>query len=275
MIPTKQFWTLVRFQYLLNPSLWALPLLVGIISYIPFLIHGSHSSYHSSLSFFFISNQVFFFVGIFGAMILSPEKFQFGRMRTANYSFNSEFLLTRAVDRPIVYRSRAFLLYALFLLVPIGSMIYFTTAPELVINEYSSALTSKVIDSIPGSHAVAESTSHGQPDIVIPHGRLLLAAWQVWIFLLSLMALQLAVSFLSPYKLGPRIFWVLVYLSLLGPAFLPLFFIETMKNLPFASVSEGAFFFFVEYQPGIWIGTLMAVVACHFVCEQIFVRQEQ
>jgi hypothetical protein len=273
MNKTKQFWTLVKFQFSLNPALWFLPLIIGVTSLIPFMINRD-ATYHSSLSFYFYTNQNFFFVGIFGSMILAPEKFQFNRMKaTAVYS-GTEFLLTRAIDRPVLYRAKTFLLYSLILLLPICAVIYFLRTPDLIVQESSKPLTQQVLDHVPGCVLSAVPSAHGlQPNIIIPRGDVLIAEWQVWVFILAIIVLQLLISVLSPYKFGKTLFWALCYIGLLGPAFLPLYQLgKTLQDMP--SPPERLFYFFVEHQPAIWIGTTLAVIGCQIFCERYFARQE-
>jgi len=274
MNPAKQFWTLVKFQFLLNPVMWFLPLIMGMTTLIPFLSKGD-ATYHSSLSFYFYTNQNFFFVGIFGSMILAPDRFQMNRMRSMLAYSGTEFLLTRAIDRPILYRSKAFLLYALILVLPVCAMIYFLGKPALMVQEMSKNETKQVLEHVPDSIAAAAPSSPGlQPTITIPYGNVLLAEWQVWNFLLAILVLQLLLSILAPFKFGRMLFWAICYLGLLGPAFLPLFQIERVAhNLP--STPETIFFFFADHQLIIWACTLLGLLACHLFCERKFARQEQ
>lgn len=274
MNSTKQFWTLVKFQFLLNPVMWFLPLIIGVSSLIPFLIQGN-SAYHSSLSFYFYTNQTFFFVGIFGSMILAPEKFLFNRMKVAAGYSGTEFFLTRAIDRPVLYRAKAFLLCALILLLPVCTVFYFLCTPELIVQESSKIETQQVLDHIPGSALSTVPSAPGlQPSIIIPRGNVLIAAWQVWVFILAIIALQFLILVLYPYKFGRTLFWVLCYLGLLGPAFLPMYQLgKNMQNMP--SPPERLFYFFAEHQPAIWISTVFALILCQLWCERTFARQEQ
>jgi hypothetical protein len=273
MNPTKQFWTLVKFQFLLNPIMWFLPMIIGISSFIPFIINADHSTYHSSLSFYFGLGQNFFFVAIFGSMIIAPDKFQYNRLKTNMGPAGTEFFLTRAVDRPILYRSKAFLLYTLILLIPICTVIYFLQAPELVVQENSKIMTQQLLDHIPGSILSVPSDRYSQPPITIPLGKVLIAEWQVWVFLLSALLLQALVLILYPYKFGRIIFWVLCYVGLLGPSFFPLFQLNSTVHGELSPM-EALFYFFVGHQPAIWIGSLLALVLCQVLCERSFARQE-
>jgi hypothetical protein len=273
MNTAKQFWTLVKFQFLLYPVLWFLPMIIGVSSLVPFLIKGN-SAYHSSLSFYFSTSQNFFFVGIFGSMIIAPEKFQFNRMRASMGISGTEFFLTRAIDRPVLYRAKAFLLYALILLLPLGTAIYFLPSPELVVRETSKIATQQVLDHIPGSQLSVQSNRYLQPNITLPYGKVLIAESHVWVLLLAIMLLQLLVALLSPYKFGKPLFWGLCYLGLFGPVFFPLFEIERGIANP-SSPTENLFYFFVGHQPAVWICTLFALILCQLFCERDFARQEQ
>jgi len=275
MNPTKQFWTLVKFQYVLSPLLWFLPLIAGFSSLIPFLIakDSANSNYHPDLSLFFFTNQGFFFVCIFGSMIISPEKFQFSRMKSVDGYTGTEFLLTRAVDRPVLCRSRAFLLYLLFLLLPACTVLYFLPAPNLIVRESSKAETQQVLAHIPQTVLVPESNPYMQPSIAIPLGKVLIAEWQLWTMILAILALQFFVFLFYPYKYGPPIFWMICYGSLFVPILLP------MRDLGkhahgVMSPAENLFFFFAENQSVAWIGAAFAVVLCQLWCERRFARME-
>jgi hypothetical protein len=273
MNPTKQFWTLVKFQFLISPVLWFLPLIVGVSAFIPFFI-DRNSAFHSSLSFYFQPNQTFFFAGIFGSMILAPERFQFNRLRQVMVASGTEFLLTRAVDRPVLYRAKAFLLYTLFLWMPLAVAIYFLSTPDLLIMQSSKVATQQVLDHVPGSVlAPVEAEAYGQPVIAIHHGNVLIAEWQISVLLAALIVFQFAIVFLSPFKHGKTIFWALCYAGLLLPAFLPLYEIgrTTREATP---LLEKMFFFFADHQPLVWGGIFLAIIICEISCERLFSRQE-
>jgi hypothetical protein len=173
-----------------------------------------------------------------------------------------------------LYRAKAFLVYILILLLPACTVVCFLRAPELIVQESSKAETQQVLNHVPGSTLSVASDAYLQPNIIIPDGRVLIAAWHLWLFLLALIALQLSILILSPYKFGGTIFWILCYLSLLGPAFLPLYHIK-MQAQAQSSAQERLFYFFVEHQPIIWIFTFLAVALSQFICERNFARQEQ
>ena len=207
-------------------------------------------------------------------MIISPEKFQFNRTRTVAGLAGTEFLLTRAVDRPVLYRSKAFLLYTLFLLLPVGTVIYFLPAPDLIVQESSKAESQQILAHIPGTVLVSQTNRYLEPNITIPFGKVLIAEWQVWVTILAILTLQVLILLFYPYRFGPALFWVICYASLLVPAFLPLWNIGKHSRGS-TSPAENLFFFFAGHQPMAWIGAALAVGICQWWCERRFAGLEQ
>jgi hypothetical protein len=154
---TKQFWTLFRFQTTVNPFIWFMPVAFGL----PLFVGSTLPNwYHATLSSL-ITTQNLFFVGIFGTMVVAPERFMIG---AANAAWNpgTEFLLTRAVDRRILYRSKATFLYVLILLMPLVSIGYSLDKPDLKVIEYSDVARQRCLALVPGSTLEKDPTCSSQ-----------------------------------------------------------------------------------------------------------------
>ena len=262
----KQFLTLFRFQTTVNPFIWFMPVAFGVP-----LLFGSTilSSYTPNLSSL-LTVQNLFFVGIFGAMVLAPEKFQFGSTNTA-WSFGTEFLLTRAIDRPILYRSKAAFLYILILSVPVINVFYSMRTPDLKVTEYSKVAQQQCLSSVPGSILVPNPSGSRSPLISIPRGNVLIEEWHFWQFVISAFGVQALILLLYPLKRRILIFYV-IFMSFI---FLPLFIdLHHIRNET-PSIMQRIFFPFAAHQIVFWILTALAVVIGQLWAERRYAKMEQ
>jgi hypothetical protein len=271
MTPAKQFWALLKFQTTVNPSLLIMPIIFGVPLFLPLLMDfGIHvQGYHPGLYSLF-TNQNLFFVGIFGAAILAPEKFQFGSsMATANF-YGTEFLLTRAIDRPILYRVKAVFLYLLVLLFPVIAILNSARSPDIVVNEYSKAVQQLCLASVPGSTLLPAESKKQNPSLIsLPRGNVLAAEWQAWVFLITAIMLQLLILALYPFKYAKWVFWPVFF----GLILVPLFDITHLgKGQP--TIYEELFFLFAGHQILVWILSAIAFVLTQLICEKRFTSLE-
>jgi hypothetical protein len=266
MNPAKQFWTLFKFQATVNPFIWFMPVAFGA----PLMINLTFSgSYHPNLASL-LSVQNLFFVGILGAIALVPERFQFGA-NTAAWSSGTEFLLTRAVDRPVLFRSKAAFMYLLVLLLPLVGLIHAFSHPDLVIHEYSSQSQQLCLSQLPGSALQADPERGHSPLILIPGGNVIMEAWHVWQFIGCTLVTQMLILTLHPFRFRILIFYAL-FLSLV---FVPLFFqVSDFRDLR-PSAMEYLFFLFASHQALFWIVTALTVVLGELWCERRFASLEQ
>ena len=266
----KQFWALFKFQTTINPAFWFLPLAFGVPFLLPLITGSIAKTYHPSF-FSLLLNQNLFLVGFFGTMIMSPERFQMGAANlTASY-FGSEFMLTRAIDRPVLYRVKAALLFLLVLLLPMIGVLNAAHDPDLIVSEYSKQAQQECLSQVPSS-TLLPTQYKGSPSslLSIPCGNVLVAEWQFWIFLITAVSLQLLILFLYPFRYGKWIFWSLFFALILVPLFdLP----HVGKEQP--SVNEQFFFSFAGHQTLFWILTALAFIFTQLWCERRFARLEQ
>jgi hypothetical protein len=222
-------------------------------------------------SFFrFFQQSESFFVGIFGSMVLAPEKFQFGAANLTSSYFGSEFLLTRSIDRPVLYRAKAAVLYLLVLSLPFIAIIYSLNKPNLIVDEYSKVVQQQCLAAVPASVLIPSSKKNPQPLISIPRGNVLVAEWQLWVMLIAAITLQLFILILYPFKYGRVVFWVLYF----GLILVPLFDL-THLGKDEATVNEQLFFSFTAHQTALWILTALVFIFTQLWCERRFARLEQ
>ena len=119
MKPTQQFLALLRFQAFASPRIWIFPVAFSIQPCFSFMIGdtwwgGLFLPLSSSTMLFMIPMMVAAFVftpelwtGMAGANLQAQQNLQ---------GCSADFLLTRAVDRPVVFRARAALFWILVLL---------------------------------------------------------------------------------------------------------------------------------------------------------------
>jgi hypothetical protein len=270
MNPARQFWTLFKFQTTINPFIWFMPLVFGMSLFLPLISGSFGKDYHPGFYSLF-TNQNLFFVGIIASMILAPEKFQLGQANMFSNYYGSEFLLTRAIDRPVLYRARAAVLYFLVLVLPCIAVLNSLKAPDLVVSEYSKIVQSECLSHVPGSTLLPSKYKKSPPSLVsIPRGNVLTAEWQFWVLLSVAISLQLSILILYPFKYGKVVFWIF-YVAL---AFLPLLDLMYIgKDSP--TLNEQLFFFFAAHQPLFWMATALVFVLTQLWCERRFARLEQ
>jgi hypothetical protein len=270
MNKTKQFWSLFKFQTTVNPFIWFMPFAFGMPFFLPLLMVPSSATYHLSLSSIFMSNQNLFFVGIFGAMVLAPEKFQMAAANLVSTYYGSEFILTRAIDRHVLYRAKAAVLYLLVLTLPCVALANSLRNPDLIVNEYSKVVQQQCLAAVPASTLIPASKKNSQPLILIARGNVLVAEWQLWVMLIAAITLQLFILILYPFKYGKIIFWVLYF----GLILVPLFDL-THLGKDEATDNEQLFFSFAAHQVCSWILIALAFVLTQLWCERRYAQLEQ
>lgn len=267
MNKTKQFWSLFKFQAMLNPFIVFMPLMFAMPLGITYFMGSTHG-YHPSLELL-LSNQNLFFVGFIGVMLLAPEIFQ---GMNSVYFNGTEFLLTRAIDRPLLYRARISFFYLLVLAVPIVVFITSLRTPELQVSEYRKITHQQILAQIPGSIS-APADKHGRSDeITIPNGNILVAGWHLWMFLLAAVGTHALINLIYPLKYRRFIFWA-VYLGVIFTPLLGLRNLSSQNEL--LAPTERAFLFFATHQLLLWSFAAASVLISQLWCERRFTGMEQ
>jgi len=254
----------------MNPFLWIFPISFSI----PLLAEFRQMpDYHPSLGLL-LSDYNQFLICMIGAMVLLPEAFYFGSAAASNVG-GTEFLLTRAVDRPLVYRSRAANYLLLVSAVPALLTFHALFRPDAQVGEYSRTLHDAVLAGLPGSTS-APVGAHGElKPILIPGGNVMVHAWHMGTNLLIVMAVELTMFLVLPLagRFQRWVFWGLI----LGVGFLPI--LEPLKSLADSMhekvpYSEQFFFWYANHLVLYWGGMLVCVCALQLWCERRFARME-
>ena len=268
MTKPKQFWALLKFQMMAAPILW----IVAIYFAVPLFIAGSFPvTYHPNLeSVLRVRDllQNLFIVGALGVWTLAPEMAPSGRSIT---SLGTEFLLTRAIDRPILYRSRTALLYFFVFLVPLASLVYSLKSSDLRVAELSPLAQQECLTIFPGSTLLPNPSGRGLPLISLSRGALLVEEWYCWRYALSVLGIQVLLSLLYPFKHRTLIFFTI----LVALTFTPLALALRRTNADFPSSTERWFFSFAAHPGNYWIPTVVSLVLCQLWCEWRFRRLDQ
>ncbi len=249
MSKTKQLWTLLRFQLAINRS----ALLLLMMSGFPYIITVIGSVFFSfriknftpDLEFL-IRNSLVYFVAISAPALLNPDFPQLGKRNTA-WESSTEFLLTRAVDRRILYRARALLFYILLLAIPVLGFFAFLRNPNLSLFEYNESIYQQILRHVPGSLPGPPGQNGRDTEIFIHHGYLLITLWRIWLPL-CLGALTLSVmTCIGKFKYG----WLLF----LPFAFALLFFGFQVSFLHSGTLDLNStlFFIFASHQSLCWL----------------------
>jgi hypothetical protein len=264
MTNAKQFWALLKFQTKVNPFVWFVPIFLSA----PLFITGTFLSwYHPSLHSV-LGVQNLFFVGLVALWVLVPEIAQGGN---STRSAGTEFLLTRAVDRPIFYRSRAALFYVLVFLIPLVGLVLSLKTPDLKVTEYSNVAQQECLRNVRGSTLEADPSGGRSPLIAIPRGNVLVEEWHFWMYVITAVGAQTLLSLLYPLKYRTYIF----YAVFLGIIFLPLAVGLREMRAATPTYMERLFFSFASHQAAFWTITALGLIWGQLWCERRFCRLEQ
>ncbi|MGA3172001.1 MAG: hypothetical protein ABSE62_13420 [Chthoniobacteraceae bacterium] len=267
----KQFLALLKFQVFITPLpfLVFMPFVLVMPYYIPYFLSRSVHEYHPGLDQL-ITNPNIFMVGIIGLMILIPEISR-GEMYLSQWPTGTEFLLTRAVDRYLVFRARSAVFYFVLLITPLAGL----CAPHdssLQIEEYGKISHQQLLDRIPGSIAAPADKFGRLGDITIPNGITLVDSWHVWQILSLAIVIQLFAVLIYKQKYRRYILWisyiVLIYVSI---------FVLTAHTPKDGSLSddETMFLSFAAHQTLFWIVTIAALLFGQLWSERRFAGFEQ
>jgi hypothetical protein len=267
---SKQFWALVRFQTLVNPFLWIFLLAFTLPLFIEF---NKSPDYHPSLGMLLTDyNQIM--IIIMGSMVLMPEAFHFAATPASALS-GTELLLTRAVDRPLVFRARAAFYAFLILLVPTLLTLAALPNPDVQVGEYNRTLHEAILARLPGSASTPVGPHDALNPILIPGGNVLVHAWHIGTYLMLLLLTQAVVFVVQPLsgRLRRWLFWTLVFAVGMLPIFEPLATLaSTMhEKLPY---NELFFFWYVTHQVEFWGLLVLSAIALQWWCERRFARME-
>lgn len=224
MKPHQQFLALYRYNVFASPWIWVFPLTFGIQPCVMLLI----SSSVSSLSFLMGSSSVLMILPMMvAAFVFAGEKLLAGTpgMTPQTYqqiqTFAGDFLLTRAVDRSVVFQSRMALYWTL-ILVPLVVVIGLTMwRPELSLSVPVKDPTNAnfYLGHLPG--AVVKKTTTGTQVITSPHGRVALAGAVSLIGAAIAALAPMIVYAILPFRFRKWVFWG----AFIGAVFLPILMI--------------------------------------------------
>jgi hypothetical protein len=270
MNKTKQFWSLFKFQTTVNPFIIFMPLMFAMPLYIKYITGSFGHDYHPSLDLL-LSNQNLLFVGFIGVLLLAPEVVQSGAAN-AMWSSGTEFLLTRAVDRHLLFRARVAFFYLLILTIPFATLLAALKNSDLQIDEYHKISHQAVLSQIPGSIPAPDDKYGRTQEITIPNGNALVESCHLWISLITAMGTQVLIFLIYPLKYRRFIFWAIY----LGVIFIPLLSLRNSTSRDEKLSSDEIFFFsFVAHQPLFWFLTALALILGQLWCERRFARLEQ
>lgn len=269
MSKSKQFWALFKFQSMVNPFIWIICVALASPLFISGVVSNSSHSYQSNLSSL-LPVQNIFFIGFLGMMVIAPEAAR--SLSTNNASISgTEFLLTRAVDRAVLYRAKAAFLYLLVLVMPLMSLCYSLKDPDLQVTEYSGIAQQECLSHVPGSFLAPNPSGSLSPLISIPRGKPLIEEWHIWMFLDYVLGVQALILLLYPFKYRSILFYALFIVLI----FLPLFSVFRHVGEKTPSKMESLFFSFAAHQPLFWIVTALVLILGQVWCERRFAQLEQ
>jgi hypothetical protein len=259
MNTSKQFWALLRFQAVVSPFVWVLPL-----AFCTPLLFMSQTE--PSLNMLMLTQNLFL-VLLLGALILAPEIFTTASGSQAG-GLGAEFIRTRAVDKSVLARSKAAFFYLVALIAPMAVVLYSLRRPDLHVMIYERLARLDCLSHVPGSALVIGRG--GRSDVVsIPNGNVLIAAWRAWEFLALAIIVQVFVYAIYPFRYRRYYFWAFILLVSLSPM------LSTYSRGGSVPWDQHLFFRYAAFQSGFWILALAALFLAQVWCERRFARLEE
>lgn len=199
MKPLQQFFALLRFQAFASPRIWILPLAFCFQPCVALMVGDTWWGLSLPLS---SSTMLFMLPMMIAAIVFTPELWSGMAGATLQARQNlqgcsDDFLLTRAVDRPVVFHARAALFWILVLLPSVLLLILAARWPSISLEVPLKPPGAGMVylETLPGA-AVTKTTSVAET-ISLPSGRLAIvgtlallsvacsAFWQGFIFAIS------------------------------------------------------------------------------------------
>jgi hypothetical protein len=261
MTKSRQFWALFKFLATINPLVWLMPFAIGV----PLLLSKASSAAGVPILYSLTATQNLFFVGILGVWALVPEMGQGAR---GTWAAGSEFLLTRAVDRPVLYRARAALFYVTICVIPLACLAHSLREPELKFKLYAKSVVQKCLVSVPGSTQAPDPAGSNWSIISAPQGNVLVDSWQLWTFAVTALGIQVLLALVYPWKHRVFIFYAVFLFYVLAPLFAEFLF----PRADGASYTNLFFFTFTAHQAAFWIVTAFVLVLGQLWGERRFCR---
>lgn len=216
----QQFLALFRYLSFSSPWIWIFPVSFGVQPAIMFAVDTAWGSLGVPLA----STAMLFTVPlIIAAFVFAPERYFSGtpgltpQTNQQIQTYSGDFLLTRAIDRPVLFRSRTALFWALVLLPCALLFAVASWRPSLSVELplKSPAIAEYYLQNLPGAEVVR--TTKSTRVIASPRGKLALATGLSLASVCAAAAAQFAIYALLPLRWRKWIFWAL---SLGGMLFL-------------------------------------------------------
>lgn len=242
MKTSSQFWTLFRFHALASPWIWVMPLALGFQGF--FGMTRYYGNLESALIFF---NQISWIPLILAAMVFLPEFFLGGAWTTAQtqqqvQTFGADFMLTRAVDRSCVFRTRGALFWCIIGIAVVSwiAVAAFTPAFTLELSSRSGAAQNAdyYLRHLPGSF-IEKTAQNGDITIKAPLGNLQIKVLMGAVALLVSAVWLVLLPLISRLSQRRWIYWgvfiagvaVMPFISILGRSPLEPVFVLGVANL--------------------------------------------
>ncbi len=223
MKPLPQFFALLRFHACASPWIWVFPIAFGMQPIIHFW--GAGNNWGNLTIALLGSNMMWITPILFAATVFIPELFV-GMQGTTPQThpmaqgFSAEFLLTRAVDRPVIFRSRV-VFYWILALIPVLVLLALAAwrpSISIEIPLKSPGSGAMYLQSLPGAF-VAKTTKTTEV-ITSPTGRLAIAGTLALVSVLFTAFGQGFVFAISRFKFKRWIFYTVFIGGIVSPILL-------------------------------------------------------
>jgi len=279
-----QFWTLLKFQLRANPGIFVFPILF-LIPLMSSHSAGLQDKFDHCLSLQVGQTMFIILTVVTAPQLLAPE-LSLIRSGMVTRESGTEFLLTRATDRPLILRMRSVLYYSLVLIIPFTLLCYSLTNPRLDLKESDAKIYKMVLHQVPGSTQVQSMsgvdvsghliTQSDRNELVsIPYGKTMIASWRILLLAASIACTQIFILLICQLRFQKLLFYGVGMGLIFLP--LPLMIFTDKMNFEFHSTywNEIAFIFFAAHQILCWLIAIAVLVLGQIWCEKRFSRMEQ
>ena len=259
MSKIKQLWTLLWFQLAITPGVVFLAVASGFPCIIEFVLFRD-TKVPTSLDLL-LSSQMISLVLVFGPNLLAPDLGSSGKINSLGASATAtEFLLTRAVDRHLLFRSRSLLFFFLLLIIPLISLATSLHHPDLKIFESNSSLYHRVMQALPGSIPEAPDIDGKLKEVFVRNGNILIGMWRIWLPLCLGVIILVFLTLARKIKYVWRLFMPLVTALIIFYCYPSVFFRGASDaGKDGLDLNTALFFFFATHQLFCWLIAIPAL----------------
>jgi hypothetical protein len=158
-------------------------------------------------------------------------------------------------------------------MVPFAILLFSFQHPDLKTSGDSTYIKEQCLSHVAGS-VLLKGNNWEINQLSIPDGKVLLAMWRMWEFVISALGVQLLIASIPPFKYRKHVYWGIFMLVIFLPLIRTLIGIHVHSPQELYPLSETLFFFYAAHQSILWVATVLVFIGVQLWSERCFVRME-